>query len=68
EDRALVDFLQSIPNHKTVVFDSIPTAENLANAAFEILDNVFGNVFGYRLRIERVRLYETPNCWADALR
>ncbi|MDR1275827.1 MAG: 6-carboxytetrahydropterin synthase QueD [Candidatus Accumulibacter sp.] len=68
EDRALVDFLHSIPDHKTVVLDRIPTAENLADAAFEILDRVFSDAFGKRLRVERVRLYETPNCWADALR
>ena len=24
--------------------------------------------YGNHLRLERVRLFETPNCWADALR
>src|SRR6185369_5790532 len=29
-DLPVVEFLQSLPNHKTVVLDCIPTAENLA--------------------------------------
>jgi 6-pyruvoyltetrahydropterin/6-carboxytetrahydropterin synthase len=68
EDRVLVDFLRSLPDHKTVVLDRIPTAENLADTAFEILDRAFGEAFGKRLRLARVRLFETPNCWADAVR
>ena len=67
-DTAIVQFLQSLPNHKTVILDCIPTAENLAEKAFAILDAVFLDSFGNHLRLERVRLYETPNCWADATR
>ena len=67
-DTPIVDFLQSLPNHKTVVLDCIPTAENLAEKAFAILDAVFLDTFGNHLRLERVRLFETPNCWADATR
>ena len=67
-DTAVVAFLESMPNHKTVVLDCIPTAENLAEKAFRILDQVFLDTFANHLRLERVRLYETPNCWADAVR
>jgi len=67
-DQPVVEFLESLPNHKTVVLDCIPTAENLAERAFVILDAVYGGRFGNQLRLERVRLYETPNCWADAVR
>ena len=67
-DRALVQFLASLPEHKTVVLACIPTAENLAEQAFAILDAVYRDNYGNHLRLERVRLYETPNCWADALR
>lgn len=67
-DTAIVQFLQSLPNHKTVILDCIPTAENLAEKAFAILDAVFLDSFGNHLRLERVRLYETPNCWADTTR
>ena len=67
-DTAVVAFLGSMPEHKTVLLDVVPTAENLAQIAFAILDPAYRDVFGNQLRLERVRLYETPNCWADAVR
>jgi 6-pyruvoyltetrahydropterin/6-carboxytetrahydropterin synthase len=67
-DRAIVDFLASIPDHKTVVLDRVPTAENLARLAFDCLDAVYRDTYGNQLRLAQVRLYETPNCWADATR
>ncbi|WP_263768653.1 6-carboxytetrahydropterin synthase QueD [Propionivibrio soli] len=67
-DNAVVDFLNTLPGHKTVVLDCIPTAENLVERAFAILDGVYKDTYGNALRLERVRLYETPNCWADAVR
>jgi 6-pyruvoyltetrahydropterin/6-carboxytetrahydropterin synthase len=67
-DTAVVDFLQGMPGHKTVLLDVIPTAENLAAEAFRILEPLYTGVYKDQLRLERVRLYETPNCWADALR
>jgi 6-pyruvoyltetrahydropterin/6-carboxytetrahydropterin synthase len=65
-DTSLMSFLESLPGHKTVVLDVIPTAENLATVAFKLLDRVYRDTYGNHLRLERVRLYETPNCWADA--
>lgn len=67
-DTLVVELLQAIPDHKTVLLDRVPTAENLARIAFEILDKVYRDTYGNHLSLERVRLYETPNCWADALR
>ena len=67
-DVTVVEVLASLPEHKTVVLDCIPTAENLAETAFRILDAVYRDVYGNQLRLEQVRLYETPNCWADAVR
>lgn len=67
-DTTVVSFLQSMPGHKTVLLDVVPTAENLAAEAFRILDPLYRDVYGNHLRLERVRLFETPNCWADALR
>lgn len=67
-DAPVVAFLDSLPGHKTVVLPCIPTAENLARSAFDILDAVYRDTYGNSLRLERVRLYETPNCWADAVR
>ncbi len=67
-DRELVQFLASLPGHKTVVLPVVPTAENLAAEAFRLLDAAYLDTYGNQLRLERVRLYETPNNWADAVR
>ena len=67
-DTLVADFLAAVPGHKTVVLDVVPTAENLAAEAFRILDPAYRDSYGNHLRLERVRLYETPNCWADAVR
>ena len=65
-DTVMVDFLAAISGHKTVILDVVPTAENLAQAAFAILKDAYHDRFGHVLALTRVRLYETPNCWADA--
>lgn len=67
-DETVLRFLQSMPDHKTVVLDCVPTAENLVQKAFAILDAVYRDTYGNHLRLQQVRLYETPNCWADAVR
>jgi len=67
-DRAVCEFLAGLPGHKTVVLDAVPTAENLAQIAFDILDPAYRDTYGNNLRLERVRLYETPNNWADCKR
>ena len=67
-DQVVVDFLASLPGHKTVVLPVVPTAENLAAEAFRLLDAAYLNTYGNQLRLQRVRLYETPNNWADAER
>jgi 6-pyruvoyltetrahydropterin/6-carboxytetrahydropterin synthase len=67
-DVEVLKFLHGLPDHKTVVMDSVPTAENLAAEAFRVLDAAYVDVYGNHLRLERVRIYETPNNWADAVR
>ncbi len=67
-DRTVADFLASLDGHKTVVLPVVPTAENLAAEAFRILDAAYLDTYGNQLRLQRVRLYETPNNWADAAR
>lgn len=66
-DRVVLDFLQSLPEHKTVVMQQVPTVENMAAAAFRILQSEYQDIYGNNLKLVRVRLYETPNSWADAL-
>lgn len=43
----------------------VPTAENLARLAFDVLSPLVDERYSGRLRVAKVRLYETPNCWAD---
>ncbi len=64
-DDAVRDFLASLPGHKTVTIDRIPTVENLARTAFDILKAVFIDRYGTGLRLRKLVLHETPNCWAE---
>ena len=66
KDFEVLDFLNSLPNHKTVVLSMVPTAENMALIAFEMLEKAFNLKFNNKIKPHRVRLYETPNNWADA--
>ena len=66
-DKEVLNFLNSLPDHKTVVFPTVPTAENMALEAFRILKSKYQDTYGNHLKLEKVRLYETPNSWADAL-
>ena len=41
-------------------FESNPTAENMAKKLFEVAGNLLTD-----LTVIRIRIWETPNCWAD---
>jgi 6-pyruvoyltetrahydropterin/6-carboxytetrahydropterin synthase len=64
-DFKVKDFLHSLPDHKTVVLNRVPTVENLAKIAFDILKPVYNGRFANGLSLSKIRLYETPNCWAE---
>ena len=64
-DTVVRSFLDSLPDHKTVVLDTVPTVENLAQAAFAILQPAYHDRYGRALSLAGVTLYETPNCWAE---
>ena len=64
-DTAVRHFLDSLPDHKTVVLERIPTVENLARAAFDILKGVYQDRYNTGLSLSKITLYETPNCWAE---
>ena len=66
KDKEVLDFLNSLENHKTVIFPKVPTAENMALVAFNILSKAFEEKFKGLIKPKKVRLYETPNNWADA--
>ncbi len=66
-DEPVLAFLRSVAGHKTVIFAAPPTAECLATTAYRILERAILDAYGGRVRLEQVRIYETPNCWADAI-
>tara|TARA_B110000196_G_scaffold283281_1_gene265094 strand:- start:51 stop:488 length:438 start_codon:yes stop_codon:yes gene_type:complete len=66
DDTVVLKFLESLDDHKTVVFPLVPTAENMALVAMESLKTSFDKKFGSLIKPFKVRLYETPNNWADA--
>jgi 6-pyruvoyltetrahydropterin/6-carboxytetrahydropterin synthase len=65
KDTVVREFLESIPDHKTVIIDCIPTVENLAQTAFNILKAAYQDRYGTGLRLHKLVLHETPNCWAE---
>ena len=65
KDSTVRQFLETLPDHKTVVIHRIPTVENLAHTAFEILKPVYKDRYGTGLHLHKLVLYETPNCWAE---
>ncbi len=65
KDTVVREFLDSIPGHKTVIIDRIPTVENLAQTAFNILKAAYLDRYGTGLRLKKLVLHETPNCWAE---
>ena len=66
KDLEVIHFLNSLKGHKTVILDKVPTAENMALIAFNLLKTVFEKTFQNDIIPTRVRLFETPNNWADA--
>lgn len=65
KDVVVKDFLKTLPGHKTVVVDRVPTVENLAQLAFDTLKEIYYNRYGRALALQKITLYETPNCWAE---
>lgn len=64
-DSVVMPLLALIPDHKTVVLPRVPTAENLAALAFEVLQPLYADRFSNGLRLSRVVLWETPTCCAE---
>ena len=57
-DLPVVEFLQSLPGHKTVLLDCVPTAENLAQKAFSVLDDIYRDSYGNHLRLSLIHISE----------
>ena len=65
QDLEVVNFLNTLDNHKTVILKKVPTAENMALIAMQLLKDSFQKKYGEQITPVKVRLYETPNNWAD---
>lgn len=65
KDTTVRAFLATLPEHKTVIIEQIPTVENLARTAFAILKSAYQDRYGTGLRLYKLVLHETPNCWAE---
>jgi len=65
KDYEVLKFLNSLDNHKTVIFPEVPTAENMALIAYQLLQDIFKKKYAGKIIPWKVRLYETPNNWAE---
>ena len=65
QDLEVVNFLNTLDNHKTVILKKVPTAENMALIAMQLLKDSFQKKYGEQITPVKLRLYETPNNWAD---
>jgi 6-pyruvoyltetrahydropterin/6-carboxytetrahydropterin synthase len=52
------------PAHKTVVLSMVPTVENLVQIAAGLISARLTKDQS-PFRLEQLRMFETPNCWAD---
>lgn len=66
KDFEVLNFLNQIKGHKTVILERVPTAENMALIALQMLEKAFNKKFNGKIKPILVRLYETPNNWAEA--
>ncbi len=62
--RCAVDVLVNdvLGGKEPFILDSNPTAENMSRVLFQISSELLR---AYDIKVVRVRLFETPNCWAD---
>ena len=65
QDLEVINFLNTLDDHKTVILKKVPTAENMALIAMQLLKDSFQKKYGEKISPIKLRLYETPNNWAD---
>ena len=63
-DHELLEFFKSSQGHKPVIVPFTPTAENVAAYIFNKLKDKFTNVFKTGLKLQSVKLWETPSSYA----
>ncbi|MCK5460395.1 6-carboxytetrahydropterin synthase QueD [Candidatus Gracilibacteria bacterium] len=63
KDSALLDFLKN-SDSKFVIMSKIPTVENIILFIWKNLEPKFEKKYNKTLKIKRIKLWETPNCFA----
>ena len=63
-DHELLEFFKSSQGHKPVIVPFTPTAENVAAYIFKELKDKFTDVFKTGLKLQSVKLWETPSSYA----
>ena len=63
-DHELLEFFKSSEGHKPVIVPFTPTAENVAAYIFNKLKDKFTDVFQTGLKLQSVKLWETPSSYA----
>jgi 6-pyruvoyltetrahydropterin/6-carboxytetrahydropterin synthase len=63
KDRELGDKIATVTQQNIFYLSTNPTAENMAKY---LLEHICPTLFAAPLKITRLKLQETPNCWAEA--
>ena len=63
KDEELLEFFNKSKGHKPVIVPFTPTAENVAAYIFQQLQDKFTDVFKTGLRLQSVKLWETPSSY-----
>ena len=63
-DHELLEFFKSSQGHKPVIVPFTPTAENVAAYIFKELQDKFTDIFQTGLKLQSVKLWETPSSYA----
>lgn len=66
KDIIIRDFLRTLPEHKTIEVPFIPTAENLAKYAFNLLYREYKRIYGVDLELVSLTFWETSTSKAIA--
>lgn len=63
KDKILLKFFESNPIFKSIPVPFIPTAENIAEWMFKIVESKLNNKQKTNLKLSAVKLWETPNSY-----
>ena len=64
KDEELLEFFKHSNGHKPVIVPFTPTAENVAEYIFHILEDKFSDVYKTGLHLQSIKLWETPSSFA----